>query len=200
MSIFNVLRGQFIDIIEWTEPAQNDILAYRFPRFNNEIKMGAKLVVREGQIGAVRQRGAALGYFHEQRHVHADDGKHADPFHAQGLEIRFQFAVQGGGLFHLDAAMDGSEMGHAESDHAARSGVRPGAGAGVRHAMRSTWRTRRRSSSNSSSPTRCLRRLKFPISSATRLSRGLWMRWGRRRLRCSTWRGITTRSPRWRAR
>jgi len=49
MSIFNVLRGQFIDIIEWTEPAQNDILAYRFPRFNNEIKMGAKLVVREGQ-------------------------------------------------------------------------------------------------------------------------------------------------------
>ena len=47
MSIFNVLRGQFIDIIEWNEPPQNDILAYRFPRFNNEIKMGAKLVVRE---------------------------------------------------------------------------------------------------------------------------------------------------------
>jgi membrane protease subunit (stomatin/prohibitin family) len=49
MSIFNVLRGQFIDIIEWNEPAQNDILCYRFPRANNEIKMGAKLVVREGQ-------------------------------------------------------------------------------------------------------------------------------------------------------
>src|SRR6202012_5725342 len=49
MSIFNVLRGQFIDIIEWNEPPQNDILAYRFPRANNEIKMGAKLVVREGQ-------------------------------------------------------------------------------------------------------------------------------------------------------
>ena len=49
MAIFDVFRGQFIDIIEWTEPSQNDILAYRFPRHNNEIKMGAKLVVREGQ-------------------------------------------------------------------------------------------------------------------------------------------------------
>jgi membrane protease subunit (stomatin/prohibitin family) len=49
MSIFNVFKGQFIDIVEWNEPSQNDILAYRFPRFNNEIKMGAKLVVREGQ-------------------------------------------------------------------------------------------------------------------------------------------------------
>ncbi|MCL2645372.1 MAG: SPFH domain-containing protein [Phycisphaerales bacterium] len=49
MSIFDAIRGQFIDIIEWNEPAQNDILAYRFPRRNNEIKMGAKLVVREGQ-------------------------------------------------------------------------------------------------------------------------------------------------------
>jgi membrane protease subunit (stomatin/prohibitin family) len=49
MSIFNVFRGQFIDVIDWTEQSQNDILAYRFPRYNNEIKMGAKLIVREGQ-------------------------------------------------------------------------------------------------------------------------------------------------------
>ena len=26
MSIFNVFKGQFIDIIEWNEPSQNDIL------------------------------------------------------------------------------------------------------------------------------------------------------------------------------
>src|SRR4051794_5589384 len=49
MGIMDKLRGEFIDIIEWTEPSQNDVLAYRFPRYQNEIKMGAKLVVREGQ-------------------------------------------------------------------------------------------------------------------------------------------------------
>jgi membrane protease subunit (stomatin/prohibitin family) len=49
MSLWNKLTGEFIDIIEWTEPAQCDILCYRFPRYNNEIKMGAKLTVREGQ-------------------------------------------------------------------------------------------------------------------------------------------------------
>ncbi|HUO10091.1 MAG TPA: SPFH domain-containing protein [Phycisphaerae bacterium] len=63
MSIFNVLRGQFIDIIEWNEPAQNDILAYRFPRANNEIKMGAKLVVREGQAALFVNEGQLSDIF-----------------------------------------------------------------------------------------------------------------------------------------
>src|SRR5438445_7370491 len=49
MAVMDKLRGEFIDIIEWTEPAQSDVLAYRFPRYANEIKMGARLVVREGQ-------------------------------------------------------------------------------------------------------------------------------------------------------
>jgi membrane protease subunit (stomatin/prohibitin family) len=49
MGVIDKLRGEFIDIIEWTEPPQSDVLAYRFPRYHNEIKMGAKLVVREGQ-------------------------------------------------------------------------------------------------------------------------------------------------------
>src|SRR5262245_1484978 len=49
MALWDKLRGELIDIIEWTEPAQSEILCYRFPRYNNEIKMGAKLTVREGQ-------------------------------------------------------------------------------------------------------------------------------------------------------
>ena len=49
MGIMDKLRGELIDIIEWTEPAENDVLAYRFPRYQNEIKMGARLIVREGQ-------------------------------------------------------------------------------------------------------------------------------------------------------
>lgn len=49
MGLLDKLRGEFIDIIEWTQPNDSDILAYRFPRYDNEIKMGAKLTVREGQ-------------------------------------------------------------------------------------------------------------------------------------------------------
>ncbi len=57
MGIFDKLTHEFIDIIQWTEPAQNDILAYRFPRYQNEIKMGAQLTVREGQMAVFVNEG-----------------------------------------------------------------------------------------------------------------------------------------------
>jgi len=57
MGLRDWVSGQFIDIIEWTEPSQNEILAYRFPRHNNEIKNGAKLVVREGQAAVFIKEG-----------------------------------------------------------------------------------------------------------------------------------------------
>jgi membrane protease subunit (stomatin/prohibitin family) len=63
MALFDVFRGQFIDVIEWTEPSQNDILAYRFPRHNNEIKMGAKLIVREGQTALFVNEGVLTDIF-----------------------------------------------------------------------------------------------------------------------------------------
>ncbi len=64
MSIFgNILHGQFIDIIEWNEPAQNDVLAHRFPRLNNEIKMNAKLIVREGQTAVFVNEGKLADVF-----------------------------------------------------------------------------------------------------------------------------------------
>ncbi len=63
MGILDKLRHEFIDIIEWTEPSQNDVLAYRFPRYNNEIKMGAKLVVREGQTALFVNEGKLADVF-----------------------------------------------------------------------------------------------------------------------------------------
>jgi membrane protease subunit (stomatin/prohibitin family) len=63
MSIFDMIKGQFIDIIEWNEPSQNDTLAYRFPRRNNEIKMGAKLIVREGQVALFVNEGQLSDIF-----------------------------------------------------------------------------------------------------------------------------------------
>jgi membrane protease subunit (stomatin/prohibitin family) len=49
MGLFDFIRGQFVDIIEWMDDT-NDTLVWRFPRHNNEIKNGAQLIVREGQV------------------------------------------------------------------------------------------------------------------------------------------------------
>jgi len=43
------LRGQLIDIIEWTDDSR-DTISYRFPDNDAEIKNGAQLIVRESQV------------------------------------------------------------------------------------------------------------------------------------------------------
>lgn len=48
MGIFDKLSHEFIDIIEWQDNT-NDTVVWKFPRYQNEIKMGAKLTVRESQ-------------------------------------------------------------------------------------------------------------------------------------------------------
>jgi membrane protease subunit (stomatin/prohibitin family) len=63
MGLLDKIRGEFVDIIEWTEPAHNDILAYRFPRYHNEIKNGAQLTVREGQTAAFVNEGQLADVF-----------------------------------------------------------------------------------------------------------------------------------------
>jgi membrane protease subunit (stomatin/prohibitin family) len=62
MGIFDKLRGEFIDIIEWTDPSQNT-LAYRFERYGNEIKNGAKLTVRPGQVAVFVNEGKIADVF-----------------------------------------------------------------------------------------------------------------------------------------
>ncbi len=62
MGFWDKLRGELIDIVEWTDTS-SDTLVHRFERYNNEIKYGAKLVVREGQEA-----------------VFVDEGKLADVF------------------------------------------------------------------------------------------------------------------------
>jgi membrane protease subunit (stomatin/prohibitin family) len=63
MGFFDKLRGELIDIIEWTEPPHSTLLAYRFPRYDNEIKMGAKLTVREGQTAIFVNEGQLADVF-----------------------------------------------------------------------------------------------------------------------------------------
>lgn len=63
MGIFDKLAGEFIDIIEWTEPAQNDILAYRFPRLQERNQKWRELTVREGQNAVFVSEGKIADVF-----------------------------------------------------------------------------------------------------------------------------------------
>jgi len=48
MGLFDKIRNEFVDIIEWVDNC-TDTIVWKFPRYQNEIKMGAQLTVREGQ-------------------------------------------------------------------------------------------------------------------------------------------------------
>lgn len=56
MGLLNKLKNEFIDIIEWLDPT-NDTIVHRFERYQNEIKMGAKLTVRESQVAVFINEG-----------------------------------------------------------------------------------------------------------------------------------------------
>jgi membrane protease subunit (stomatin/prohibitin family) len=60
--VFSFLKGQFIDVIEWTDSSR-DTMVYRFERYGNEIKYGAKLTVREGQMAVFVHEGQLADVF-----------------------------------------------------------------------------------------------------------------------------------------
>jgi excisionase family DNA binding protein len=49
MGITDFFKGEFIDVIEWTDDSR-DTLSYRFPDDDKAIKNGAQLIVRESQV------------------------------------------------------------------------------------------------------------------------------------------------------
>lgn len=56
MGLFSRLFGEFVDVIEWTDDS-SDTMVYRFERYGNEIKYGAKLIVRESQVAVFVNEG-----------------------------------------------------------------------------------------------------------------------------------------------
>ena len=48
MGLFDKIRNEFVDILEFIDKSSNTIV-YRFERYQNEIKNGAQLIVRECQ-------------------------------------------------------------------------------------------------------------------------------------------------------
>ncbi len=62
MGLWDRLTGEFIDVIEWTDDSR-DTLVWRFQRYGNEIKYGAKLTVREGQAAVFVHEGQLADVF-----------------------------------------------------------------------------------------------------------------------------------------
>src|ERR1041385_6538289 len=68
MGLFDKLKGEFVDIIEWTD-SSNDTMVWKFPRYQNEIKMGAKLTVRESQMALFLNEGDIADVFKPGMHT-----------------------------------------------------------------------------------------------------------------------------------
>ncbi len=62
MGLFEKLRNELIDIIEWVDDSRHT-LVWRFPRYQNEIKNGAQLIVRPGQTAVFIHRGQIADIF-----------------------------------------------------------------------------------------------------------------------------------------
>lgn len=68
MGVFDFIKKQFIDVIEWNESG-NGVLAYRFPMQDREIQNGGKLTVRESQLALFINEGEIADLFTPGMHT-----------------------------------------------------------------------------------------------------------------------------------
>jgi membrane protease subunit (stomatin/prohibitin family) len=68
MGLFDKLRNEFVDIVEWIDDSRNT-LVWRFPRYQNEIKQGAQLIVRPGQLAVFVMQGKIADIFEPGTHT-----------------------------------------------------------------------------------------------------------------------------------
>jgi membrane protease subunit (stomatin/prohibitin family) len=67
MGLFDALKNEFIQVIEWLDDSSNT-LVYRFPVHDQEIKMGAQLTVRENQVAIFVNEGEVADIFKPGRY------------------------------------------------------------------------------------------------------------------------------------
>jgi membrane protease subunit (stomatin/prohibitin family) len=68
MGLFDFVKKQFIDVLEWTESGDG-VLAWRFPMADNEIQTGAALTVRESQVAVFVNEGQIADVFGPGRYT-----------------------------------------------------------------------------------------------------------------------------------
>ena len=62
MGLWDKIKGELVDIIQWMDDSPSTIV-HRFERYNNQIKYGAQLTVREGQVVAFINQGKLADVF-----------------------------------------------------------------------------------------------------------------------------------------
>lgn len=62
MGLWDKIKGELIDIVEFLDDS-NNTMVHRFERYQNEIKNGARLTVREGQAAAFVNQGQIADVF-----------------------------------------------------------------------------------------------------------------------------------------
>src|SRR6185436_13684873 len=62
MGFVEKLRGEVVDIVEWIDDSRNTVV-WRFPRYHNQIKNGARLIVRPGQSAVFVEQGRVADVF-----------------------------------------------------------------------------------------------------------------------------------------
>lgn len=62
MALMGKIFGEFVDVIQWLDDSR-DTLVWRFERYGNEIKHGAMLTVREGQVAVFVSEGEIADVF-----------------------------------------------------------------------------------------------------------------------------------------
>ena len=67
MGLFDMLKGQFIDVIEWVDASSNTMV-HRFDDGGKEIMMGAQLTVRESQVAVFVNEGRIADVFQPGRY------------------------------------------------------------------------------------------------------------------------------------
>jgi len=67
MGILNMIKGQLIDVIEWTD-SSNDTMVYKYDMNGKEIMMGAQLTVRESQVAVFVNEGELADVFEPGRY------------------------------------------------------------------------------------------------------------------------------------
>ena len=131
MGLLDKLRAELVDIVEWVDDGRHT-LVWRFPRYHNQIKNGAQLIVRPGQMAVFVREGKLADVFGPGQHT-LETPQPAGALDARGLDVRLRQPVQGRGLLRQHAADHRPEVGHAQPGAAARPRLRPGARARLRH-------------------------------------------------------------------
>jgi membrane protease subunit (stomatin/prohibitin family) len=68
MALLEKLRAELVDIVEWVDDSRAT-LVWRFPRYQNQIKNGAQLIVRPGQLAVFVHQGQIADQFGPGQHT-----------------------------------------------------------------------------------------------------------------------------------